>query len=137
MRLIIAGSRGITKFALVAEKADAWVAVQGRPSVVLCGDADGPDRLGAAWARQQAPPIRVAHYPANWKAYGVRAGAVRNVQMADNADALLALWDGRSKGTKHMIGAATRRGLAVVVWVYDVQTESAQLMEKDEGLGVL
>jgi uncharacterized phage-like protein YoqJ len=42
-------------------------------------------------------------YPANWRKYGKRAGHRRNQQMADNADALIALWDGESPGTRDMI----------------------------------
>ncbi len=139
MRLIIAGSRGITEQQWVTEKADAWVALHGRPDRVLCGDAQGPDRLGAAWARAQAPPVPVSHYQAAWDVYGARAGHMRNCQMADNADGLLALWDGRSKGTAHMISIASRRGLAVVVWVMQepgVFVLSSQ-STNGEGLGVL
>ncbi len=35
--------------------------------------------------------------------------------MASNADALIALWDGTSKGTKGMIDLAKKRGLKVFV----------------------
>ncbi len=60
----------------------------------------------------KAVPIK--KFPANWTAYGMSAGYKRNQQMAENADALIALWDGESKGTKHMIDIATQKGL----WVH-------------------
>ena len=36
--------------------------------------------------------------------------------MANYADALIAFWDGNSKGTKHMIELAKSRGLKVYVY---------------------
>ena len=47
--------------------------------------------------------------------YGKRAGVRRNEEMADMADALIAIWDGSSPGTKHMIEVARRRGLKIYV----------------------
>ncbi len=54
-------------------------------------------------------------YPAAWDTYGLKAGYIRNEEMADNADALIAIWDGKSRGTKHMIDIATRKGLRVYI----------------------
>ena len=39
----------------------------------------------------------------------------RNLIMANNADALIAFWDGQSHGTKAMIGFAREKNLAVRV----------------------
>ena len=52
---------------------------------------------------------------AEWKKWGRRAGYRRNVQMAQHADALIAIWDGKSPGTRHMIETANAHGLAVFV----------------------
>jgi hypothetical protein len=38
--------------------------------------------------------------------------------MADYADGLIAFWDGKSKGTKHMIDTATQKGLVVHIVNY-------------------
>ena len=45
-------------------------------------------------------------------------GYIRNEEMAKNADALVAFWDGESHGTKHMIELANRYGLKVRVKRY-------------------
>ena len=44
---------------------------------------------------------------------------MRNAVMADNADALIAYWDGISRGTKNMIDEARKRGLAVRIKRYE------------------
>lgn len=53
-------------------------------------------------------------YPADWNGYGKSAGYRRNVQMAQVADALIAITNG-SPGTKHMIDIANEKGLKVFV----------------------
>jgi len=84
-----------------------------RPTVILSGAARGADRLGECWAAEQG--IACERYPADWDRYGKSAGYRRNVQMASCADALVALWDGASRGTEHMIEHARQRGLRVYV----------------------
>lgn len=72
--------------------------------------APGADLLGKDWA--DAHGIIVDPYPAEWEVYGrKRAGSIRNMQMAQNAEALLALWDGESPGTRNMIAIAKSLGL--------------------------
>jgi hypothetical protein len=110
MKTIIAGSRQCTDsdHLLVALDKCGWI-----PSVVISGNARGVDRLGELWAEENKVPC--IRYPANWEKYGSMAGPIRNEKMAEEADALIAIWDGKSKGTKHMIGAAKRRGLKVYI----------------------
>ena len=95
--------------ALAAADIGGWV-----PSVVLSGTARGADALGEQWAAKHGVPTE--RFPADWSAHGKAAGYKRNEQMAACADALLALWNGHSRGTKHMIELATRAGLLVLVW---------------------
>lgn len=111
MRTIIAGSRGYTDPYIIYRA----IALCGwKPTVVLSGTARGADRLGEIWAQQNG--IICERYPADWDTYGKSAGYRRNGIMADNAEALLALWDGRSRGTGHMINIASRKGLTVHVY---------------------
>lgn len=83
------------------------------PTVIISGTARGADTLGEAWAKENGVPCE--QYPADWKRYGRAAGLRRNESMADNAAALVALWDGSSSGTKHMINIARKKGLLVYV----------------------
>jgi hypothetical protein len=114
MRTIIAGSRTVHDVAVVVE-AMRWACVAGiRPSVILSGAARGADTLGEWWAAQRGMPVE--KYPADWTAHGRSAGHLRNRHMADRAGALVALWDGQSRGTADMIKLARERELLVFVW---------------------
>ena len=112
MRTIIAGSRDCTDERHLVE---ALMSCGWTPTVVISGAARGADSLGEAWAKQTN--TRCERFPADWALYGKRAGYLRNEQMAAKAEALIALWDGKSKGTKHMIEAAQRKGLRVYVYL--------------------
>ena len=54
--------------------------------------------------------------PAKWDKHGNSAGMIRNSQMADYADGLIALWDGESRGTKNMIETASKNGLCIFMY---------------------
>lgn len=110
MKTIIAGSRDITDITLLAEAiAQSGFAI----TEVVCGMAKGADRIGIDWATEQGIPVKA--FPADWTRYGRGAGPVRNREMAEYADALIALWDGKSRGTKHMINLAKQQGLPTYV----------------------
>lgn len=110
LRTIVAGSRGVTDYAVVCEAISScgW-----EIKTVLSGTAKGVDRLGERWALDNGVPIE--KYPADWDRYGKSAGYRRNVMMSQFADALVAVWDGDSRGTKHMIDTAKKAGLRVYV----------------------
>ena len=113
-KVIVAGSR-------TANNADTYLllesklnALLGRKSithdiVIVSGTAKGADKMGEYYATIYN--YRIARYPADWDQYGRRAGYIRNAEMATDADALVALWDGESRGTKHMIAIANQMGL--------------------------
>jgi hypothetical protein len=110
MRVIIAGSReGVTLTQVAAGMKTAALNV----TEVVSGTARGADRAGEEWAIANQIPVR--RFPADWNRYGKSAGPRRNEEMANYADALVAFWDGKSKGTKHMIETAKRKGLYTVV----------------------
>lgn len=114
MRTIIAGGRNATNY---SDLLKAISAIEWKPSVVISGTANGADKLGERWAIENN--IHLEKYPAEWNKYGKRAGYLRNLVMSEKADALLALWDGKSRGTKHMIDIATKAGLLVYIWRTD------------------
>ena len=106
---IIAGSRG-------AQQDDTLAAIASCPwqiSAVVSGTAKGADTFGEVWAA--ANGVLVRRMPADWS-QGRGAGPARNVEMAKVAEALVAVWDGQSRGTRHMINTAVKQGLRVHVY---------------------
>lgn len=98
MKVIVAGSRNVRDYKIVAET----IARSGfQITEVVSGCAIGVDTLGEQWARANNIPIK--EMPANWNQYGNSAGPIRNKQMALYADAAIVIWDGESRGTRNMI----------------------------------
>ena len=83
-----------------AANADRWAFLDGVRTVYTWAFRTGTD---------------VKEFPANWARHGRSAGPIRNQEMAEYADALIALWDGKSKGTENMISEAQKRGLKVYI----------------------
>ena len=126
MKTIIAGCRWIENYDIVCEAVDASGF---EITEVVSGAATGVDTLGENWAGAHDIPIKC--FPAQWKnlkmqgavirrnkygKYNAAAGFVRNKQMAEYADALVAIWDEKSKGTKNMIELAGEAGIKVFVF---------------------
>jgi len=110
MKTIIAGSRTITDFnELLKAIKDSKFDI----SEVVSGTARGVDLMGEKWAEWSDTPLK--RFPAEWDRWRKQAGFMRNTEMANYADALIAVWDGESKGTKNMIDTAKRYGLKVFV----------------------
>lgn len=125
MKTIIAGPRTIFDYATVvaAVHASGFTITE-----VVSGKALGVDILGERYAILHDIPIKP--FPAKWKKYGkYEAGFIRNEEMAQYADALIAVWDGQSSGTKHMIYTARFKNLKVFVF-------NCELIKLSEGQSV-
>jgi len=84
------------------------------PAIMSAPSMPQYDGLAEEWARENGIPIK--RFPADWDKHGKAAGPIRNRAMAEYADALLAVWDGESKGTANMILEMHRMGKPVFVW---------------------
>ena len=104
MKVIIAGSRNVHDYKLVVQ---AMERCGYEVTEVVCGMANGIDRLGEQWAR--ANNISVIEMPADWNRHGKKAGVLRNIEMAKYADAAVVIWDGVSPGSRHMINEMIRK----------------------------
>lgn len=115
MRTIIAGSRSATE----AQVREAFYKCPwtGFISAIVSGAAPGADTVGEHLAAERDLPV--LQFPADWKQFGKRAGPIRNRKMAESAEALLAVWDGKSRGTVNMISTARKLGLRVFVYRAD------------------
>ncbi len=111
--LIIAGGRDFNDYPLLERTVDQFLKDVRDEITIFCGKASGADSLGERYALARG--YAVQYFPALWKKFGRAAGPVRNQEMVDRADALVAFWDGKSRGTAHIIGAARRQQLAICV----------------------
>ncbi len=116
-RVIVAGCREFSDYELLCEKLDFLLAQLSDP-VIVSGTCRGADQLGERYAAERGYPCN--RFPADWNRYGRRAGYLRNRQMAENAEYLVAFWDGRTErsGTHMMITIARELGLPVRVIRY-------------------
>lgn len=118
MKVIIAGGRDFNNYSLLEKEVDRILT--GITDIeVVSGAARGADNLGTVYARQHGHKLKT--FLANWELYGKSAGFARNGDMAAYANGdgmLIAFWDGKSSGTRHMINIAKSTGLTVHVFNY-------------------
>ena len=117
-KVIIAGGRYFNDYELLKQKADFFLSnkILTHEVVIVSGHASGADSLGERYAAERG--LKVELFPADWNAYGKGAGIRRNRQMAEVANALIAFWDGQSRGTYNMISEAKARQLPTKVVIY-------------------
>jgi len=118
-KVIIAGSRGFSNYKFLREQCNKYLREKRKTCniIIVSGHARGADTLGEKYAQDEGFDLEI--YPAQWKKLGKQAGYRRNEQMAEVADALIAFWDGESKGTKHMIDIMNAKNLQVKVVEYE------------------
>ena len=119
IKVIIAGTRDFNDYAFLKKNVDYFlqgINPNSEEIEIVSGNARGADKLGERYAKEYNLPVKL--FPANWDKYGKRAGYLRNQEMANYADMLIAFWDEKSKGTKHMIDIAKKQSLTVIVVGY-------------------
>jgi len=126
LKIIIAGTRTFNDYSLLKEKMGYFL--NGATDVTIVSGANpgktikkryypGADGLGERYAEDNG--YALVRFPARWKALGLKAGPIRNANMAKFATHLVAFWDGKSPGTTDMIRQAKKTGLVVRVVVYN------------------
>jgi hypothetical protein len=88
------------------------------PTKIISGGAAGIDSLAKIYANRWNIPFE--EYKADWKAYGKAAGMIRNKQMVDLADVVIAVWDGESKGTENTIKLGHEKNIPVITEIIHV-----------------
>ena len=101
MKLAIVDSRDFNDYGLLIDSVHYF---DTEIDCVISGGAKGADLLGERFAKCWKIETRV--FLPNWNELGKKAGFVRNQQIVDACDIVLAFWDGKSKGTKHTIDLA-------------------------------
>jgi hypothetical protein len=115
MKTIIAGGREVSRSDGMTLVSEAIAASGWAPEIseIVHGAFSGIDLAAAAYCTGMWP---VKTFRADWRRYGKPARSMRNYQMAQYADALIAIWNGKSRGTVDII--TTARGLGLKVFVH-------------------
>jgi major membrane immunogen (membrane-anchored lipoprotein) len=112
MKTIIAGSRSFNDYKTLCEFCDFYLKSKSNDEIeIVSGTANGADKLGERYAQERG--YKLKPFPADWEKYKKSAGYTRNKEMAEYADVLIVFWDGKSKGTKHMIDLARENKLEI------------------------
>lgn len=113
MRIIVAGGRNCNDWKTVLD------AIESSPfeiDTIIAGAARGVDSLARNYATITG--ANYEEFPAKWNLYGKKAGFLRNKEMADVADGLIAVWDGESRGTRMMIEIMNQQKKPVHLFLY-------------------
>jgi len=116
MKLIIAGTRDTDEHTAYQNILKGLRKLKVKPENLDCiitGGSGNVDAAGTAFAVAQQVDLQI-HF-AKWKKYGKAAGPFRNCKMARLGTHLLAIWDGKSPGTRNMIDESKRRNLTIQI----------------------
>ena len=112
MELAIIGSRSFNDYDKLKNEVDKIENI----TTIISGGAKGADTLAEKYAFEKNIPIKI--FPANWSKFGKRAGIIRNKEIIDNCDKVIAFWDGESRGTTNSITVAKNKGKGVILVYY-------------------
>lgn len=115
MKVIIAGGRNITDPSLLtAAVHDSEFEI----TEIVHGGARGVDEMADRFAQHRGVPCRI--FAGDWAGFGLSAGPRRNTEMAEYADALILIWDGKSRGSADMLRKAKAKGLKIYQLIIEV-----------------
>jgi hypothetical protein len=80
---------------------------------IVSGGARGVDASAAQYAREHG--LKLTEFLPEYERYGRGAPLRRNITIIENADLVLAFWDGVSRGTRFVIENCHKRGIPVKV----------------------
>jgi hypothetical protein len=113
MKVLVCGTRSITDEMFIYEILNDNV---DKISELIVGGAIGVDSIAETWGLRRG--IKVSVYKPDWKSYGKSAGMRRNIKMLEVAEYVIAIWNGKSRGTKHTIDNARNMNIPYQVYLY-------------------
>lgn len=106
MKIAVVGSRTFTDYDLLVSILDEY-----EFDTIVSGGANGADKLGERYAKEKGKKTII--YKPNWHVNGVyrkNAGILRNMDIVNESDLVIAFWDGKSPGTNHTISYTKSKG---------------------------
>ena len=116
MKIAIVGSRNI-----VVDKIERYIS---NCDEIVSGGAKGVDSCAATYAEKNG--IKITVFLPQYERYGRAAPIMRNYEIVDYADKVIAFWDGLSKGTLSVIRYAEKIGKECEVILVDLQTKNGE-----------
>lgn len=107
MKLAIVGSRSLN--------VDISKFINCTPDCIITGGAVGVDRSACIYANKNK--IKLVIFRPNYIKFGKIAPIMRNNKIVNCCDSVLAIWDGYSHGTLHMIKTTKRANKPLKVFV--------------------
>ena len=98
---------------------DAFIPAQ--TSEIITGGAEGVDQLAEQYAREHNLPCTVIR--PDYSRYGRAAPLVRNREIIERSDLVVAIWDGISKGTKNSLDYARKLNKEVRIYKISASDE--------------
>ena len=117
MKLCICGSRNLKEDFDLEYLHSIITAKFENVTEIVSGCAKGADTVGELYSAKYN--LILTKFPARWSEFGRKAGILRNIEMSDYSNYILALWDGISRGTKHNILYSRNNNKQVEVIILD------------------
>lgn len=109
MKLAIIGSRGIE-----LQRFEQYI--PNNVTEIISGGARGVDAAAKEYALKHNIPYK--EYLPEYDKYGRKAPILRNYQIADRADKVIAFWDCKSRGTKSVIDYCKKKGIELELFMF-------------------
>ena len=118
MKVGVVGSRSFNDVRYIFEYLDAIKDI----TLLVSGGAKGPDSIAESWAKEHGIATQI--FLPQWKTYGMQAGMLRNSQIVEASDMIIAFWDGHSKGTSDTISKCCklRKPIKIILVVDQTNT---------------
>ena len=116
IKIAVGGCRDYNDFDFICKSLDEYLSNYESDDtiIILSGHCSGVDSAAEQYASLKG--FETIIFPAEWKKYGRAAGPVRNKQMVESSDIVIAFWDEKSKGTKSLINLAKKAGKTLIVY---------------------
>lgn len=108
MNVAVIGSRSFKDYEKVKQTLSRL-----KITLIISGGAVGADTLGERYADENNIPKKI--FLPDWEKYGKKAGFLRNTDIINEAELIIAFWDNTSKGTKDSIEKAEKQGKKVII----------------------
>lgn len=108
MRVAVIGSRTFSDYNLMKEALSEIFITQ-----IVSGGANGADKLAERYAKENDIPTKI--YLPDWNKHGISAGFIRNTDIINDAEYVVAFWNGKSKGTLDSINKAKAANKEVII----------------------